>query len=112
MGYSFWFDTNKLGIVHCTYLGVSGYNFVWRPLFAFTNSVDPDEMPHYAAFHLGHHCLQSTHLEVSQIQRVKFISLPKLMSTKIYALGTQKNLSTQKHMFKLVNMKIFIYFNL
>ena len=23
----------------------------------FTNSVDPDEMQHYAAFHLGLHCL-------------------------------------------------------
>ena len=23
-----------------------------------TNSVDPDEMQHYAAFHLGLHCLQ------------------------------------------------------
>ena len=22
-----------------------------------TNSVDPDEMPHYGAFHLGLHCL-------------------------------------------------------
>ena len=28
-------------------------------------SVDPDEMPHYAAFHLGLHCLQ-----VSRIQRL------------------------------------------
>ena len=27
MHYSFWFDKNKLGIVHCTYLEVSGYNF-------------------------------------------------------------------------------------
>ena len=27
-------------------------------LFAFTNSVGPDEMQHYAAFHLGLHCLQ------------------------------------------------------
>ena len=26
--------------------------------FTFTNSVDPDEMQHYAAFHLGLHCLQ------------------------------------------------------
>ena len=26
--------------------------------FTFTNSVDPDEMQHYAAFHLGIHCLQ------------------------------------------------------
>ena len=26
--------------------------------FTFTNSIDPDEMQHYAAFHLGLHCLQ------------------------------------------------------
>ena len=26
--------------------------------FTFTNSVDPDEMQHYAAFCLGLHCLQ------------------------------------------------------
>ena len=26
--------------------------------FTFINSVDPDEMPHYAAFHLGLHCLK------------------------------------------------------
>ena len=24
----------------------------------YLNSVDPDEMQHYAAFHLGFHCLQ------------------------------------------------------
>ena len=42
---------------------MSGYNFlkdivVFLPedLFYF-NSVDPDEMPHHAAFHLGPHCL-------------------------------------------------------
>ena len=37
------------------------------------NSVDPDEMQHYAAFHLGLHCksvCQSTCLGVSSIQRV------------------------------------------
>ena len=28
------------------------------PLSSFTNSVDPDEMQQYAAFHLGFHCLQ------------------------------------------------------
>ena len=27
-------------------------------LFTYTNSVDPDEMQHYAAFYLGPHCLQ------------------------------------------------------
>ena len=25
--------------------------------FVFSNSADPDVMPHYAAFHLGLHCL-------------------------------------------------------
>ena len=55
---------NILGIVHCTYPGVSGYNFqkivffYLQIFFTFTNSVDPDEMQHYAAFHLGLHCLQ------------------------------------------------------
>ena len=53
----------KLGIVHFTYLGVSGYNlkknvfFCLNIFLTFTNSVDPDEMQHYAAFHLGLHCL-------------------------------------------------------
>ena len=32
--------------------------FCLKIFFTFTNSVDPDEMPHYAAFHLGLHCLQ------------------------------------------------------
>ena len=63
MDYSFWFD-NKLGLVHCTYLVVSGFNFqnnivfFYLPVFlTFTNSADPDEMQHNAAFHLGLHFL-------------------------------------------------------
>ena len=32
--------------------------FLSEDLFYLTNSVDPDEMQHYAAFHLGLHCLQ------------------------------------------------------
>ena len=54
---------NKLGIVHCMYLGVSGYSFKEYCIFLsevhfyFNNSVDPDEMPHCAVFHLGLHCL-------------------------------------------------------
>ena len=27
-------------------------------ILVFTNSVDPDKMSHYTAFHLGLHCLQ------------------------------------------------------
>ena len=39
--------------------------------FAFANSVDPDEMPHYAAFRLGLCTVcKSTHLGVSYIERV------------------------------------------
>ena len=29
--------------------------------FVLSNSADPDEILHYAAFHLGLHCLPSTH---------------------------------------------------
>ena len=40
--------------------------------FTFTNSKDPGEMQHYAAFHLGLHCFEtSTRLGVCRIQRVK-----------------------------------------
>ena len=63
MDSSIWFD--KLAIVHCTYLGMSGYHFKKNIVFFYlkifltlTNSEDPDEMQHYAAFHLGLHCLQ------------------------------------------------------
>ena len=34
------------------------YLVCMKDLFNLTNSVDPDEMQHYAAFHLGLHCLQ------------------------------------------------------
>ena len=56
---------NKFGIVHCIYPAVSGYNFQGIIMFfclniyaTLSNSVDPDEMRHCAAFHLGLHCLQ------------------------------------------------------
>ena len=59
MDSSFWFDLNKLGIVHCTYLGVSGYNTRLKIFLNFTDSVDPDEMQYYTAFRLGLHLLQN-----------------------------------------------------
>ena len=31
--------------------------FCLKIFFTFANSVDPDEMPHNVAFHLGLHCL-------------------------------------------------------
>ena len=50
-------------------------------VFTLANSEDTDEMPHFAAFHLGLHCLlpkdKSTPLGVSSIHRVK-ITFPVL----------------------------------
>ena len=34
------------------------HNFQLKVIFTFTNSVDPDEMQHYAEFHMDLHCLQ------------------------------------------------------
>ena len=41
------------------------------PIFA--NSEDPDEMLHFAAFHLGLHCLPQYPFMVSSIHRVNII---------------------------------------
>ena len=49
---------NKFGITNCTHLGVSGYNSQKSIVYFCLNRVDPDEMQHYAAFHLDLHCLQ------------------------------------------------------
>ena len=37
-------------------------------------SADHDEMPHYAAFHLGPHCLPKYPLGVSDLQRVNHLT--------------------------------------
>ena len=89
MNSSFWFTTINLGwsVVICIAKG-SRFNlqmkldlFLLKISFVLANRVDPDEMPHYgafhlglhclpkyhAAFHLGLHCLQSTHLRVTRI---------------------------------------------
>ena len=65
MDSSFCFDTAMLGWSLILYIsGGAGYNFqkyyilLSEYLFYLTNSVDPDEMQHYAAFDLGLHCLQ------------------------------------------------------
>ena len=64
MDTSFWFDTIiwdsplyiSRGVRLFLFIFLILY-FVSEDLFIFTNSVDPDEMQHYAAFHLGLHCL-------------------------------------------------------
>ena len=39
--------------------------------FVFANSANPDEMPHYAAFHLGLHCLPKHPIRITDLQRVR-----------------------------------------
>ena len=59
------------------YQGVTGYHsqiyfFSLKIAFVLANSVDPDEMSHYTAFHLGLHCLPKYMFRVYySIQRVK-----------------------------------------
>ena len=55
---------NTHGIVHCIYTEglqvIISKNIVFISLksdFVLANSVDPDEMLHYAAIHQGLHCL-------------------------------------------------------
>ena len=55
-------------MVHCIYVGITCYTFqrtlrycisfsVEKIGFVLASSADPDEMLHYAAFHLGFNCL-------------------------------------------------------
>ena len=57
------FNTVKSGFIFCIIWGVMGYNlkkYIFLSLkidFVFANNENLDEMPHYAAFHLGLYCL-------------------------------------------------------
>ena len=55
MGSSYWYDTINLG---CSTVSRGVRLYIFKKYFFYlNNSVDPDEMPHYVAFHLGLHCL-------------------------------------------------------
>ena len=59
----------KLGIVHCTYLRVTGDSlnciFYLKIFFTFTNSEDPDEMQHVLHFIWAFTVCKCPHLGVS-----------------------------------------------
>ena len=70
-----------LNLLCIVYIGVSSYNFKKNIVFfclkiflTFTNSVDPDATQHYAAFHLGLHCLQKYFFKKAQNLRACHIS--------------------------------------
>ena len=69
-------------MVFCIYGGVTGCNFKkkivflsLKTVFVLANSVDPDEMPHNAAFHLGLTVSQSTQLQLWKYQVGKTVVL-------------------------------------
>ena len=64
-------DTMSMGL-SIVYLNESQVEFSLHYISVLieANSVDPDEMQHYAAFHLGRHCLPKHPLRVSRLQRV------------------------------------------
>ena len=56
-------------MVNCIYQGDTGYNFQLtivflslKIVFVQSNSEDPDEMLHYAAFHLGSSLFAKVHI--------------------------------------------------
>ena len=59
MNSSFWFTTTNLGwpIVFIKGCQVIIKNIILYFLISLTNSVNPDEMLHYAGIHLGLRCL-------------------------------------------------------
>ena len=65
MDSSFWFDKIILGrsVVYIEVQQVTTFKknyicFSCVCFFVMANSLDPDEIAHYAAFHLGLHCLR------------------------------------------------------
>ena len=58
---SIWFDTARSGwsVIYIKWLQVIiSKNIVFLKInYVLANSADPDEKQHYAAFHLGLHCL-------------------------------------------------------
>ena len=71
MDSSLFFDTLDMGwsIVHIeeSHAVISKYKLSLKIVYVFGNSVDPDEMLHYVAFHLGFTVCQSTHLGVTSM---------------------------------------------
>ena len=61
MDSSFWFNTISLGwpivYIEGSQVIISKDCISLKIFFVLANSVDPGEMLHYAAFHLGLHCL-------------------------------------------------------
>ena len=63
---------------------IEGHRFYCTKIliFVLANSTDPDEMPHYVAFHLGLHCLPKYPL-MSLWSTMGLMVAPMINSVKI-----------------------------
>ena len=55
-------------------------HFCLEDFFIFSNSADIDEMPHYAAFNLGLHCLQKYIVPICRYQQWKVLLLSLILN--------------------------------
>ena len=66
-----------------------------KVILILAKSADPDEMQHYAAFHLGLHCLPNYPFRVSRIQRFK--SQISVLNFTLFNAHFQKIARIQNH---------------
>ena len=75
-------------MAHCVYRGDACYNsqiilysyfLSLKIVFVQAVSVDPDEVPHYAASHLGLHCFAKYTFRSNQFTKVKYANRHKYL---------------------------------
>ena len=88
MGFPIKLHTIKLGW-SIVYIEGSKVVFVSLKIyFVLANSADPDEMPHYAVFHLGLHCLPKYPFRVHKGLMLKYHTMAFICPEVIIQLLT------------------------
>ena len=80
---------------------------VYRFLYFYANSVDPDQTPRFVAPHLGRHSFTSPSLGDARHKRVNFVAM-KIVYFKYYMCFVQND---GDHYFNLVLMFKAYYFS-
>ena len=84
---------------------MSGYNlkkcFCLKSFLTFTNSVDPDEMQHYAVFHLDLHCWRKhSFMALPEYGRLTSCLLGKLLMVVLPFANFFQHILFQNNFFK------------